>query len=57
MSDRGSGSTEAGIPLASKLNAGSDPSDPLEKAGLLILDMVGQAASIAEGKAPAGRRS
>jgi hypothetical protein len=50
MSDRGSGSTEAGIPLASKLNAGSDPSDPLEKAGLLILDMVGQAASIAEAK-------
>jgi hypothetical protein len=30
------------------LNARSDPSDPLEKAGLLILDMVGQAASIAE---------
>jgi hypothetical protein len=48
MSDRGSGPTEAVIPLAPKLNARSDPSDPLEKAGLLILDMVGQAASIAE---------
>ena len=46
MSDRGSGQTE--IPLAPKLNARPDPSDPLEKAGLLILDMVGQAASIAE---------
>jgi len=48
MSDRGSGPTEAVIPFAPKLNARSDPSDPLEKAGLLILDMVGQAASIAE---------
>ena len=49
MSDRGSGPTEAAvIPLAPKLNARSDPNDPLEKAGHLILDMVGQAASIAE---------
>jgi hypothetical protein len=48
MSDRGSGPTEAVIPLAPKLNARPDPSDPLEKAGLLILDMVGQAAGIAE---------
>ena len=48
MSDRGSGPTEAVVPLAPKLNARSAPSDPLEKAGLLILDMVGQAASIAE---------
>ena len=48
MSDRGSGQTEAVIPLAPKLNARPDPSDPLEKAGLLILDMVGQAAGIAE---------
>ena len=48
MSDRGSGPTEAVIPLAPKLNARSDPNDPLEKAGLLILDMVGQAAGIAE---------
>ena len=44
MSDRGSGPTEAAIPLAPKLNARSDPSDPLEKAGHLILDMVRQAA-------------
>jgi hypothetical protein len=50
MSDRGSGSTEAGIPFAPKLNGRSDPTDPLEKAGLLILDMVGQAASTAEAK-------
>ena len=48
MSDRGSGPTEAVVPLAPKLNARSDPNDPLEKAGHLILDMVGQAASIAE---------
>ena len=48
MSDRGSGPTQAVVPLAPKLNARSDPSDPLEKAGHLILDMVGQAASIAE---------
>ena len=31
MSDRGSGPTEAVIPLAPKLNARPDPSDPLEK--------------------------
>ena len=48
MSDRGSGQTEGVIPLAPKLNGRPDPSDPLEKAGLLILDMVGQAAGIAE---------
>ena len=48
MSDRGSDATEAVVPFAPKLTARSDPSDPLEKAGLLILDMVGQAASIAE---------
>jgi hypothetical protein len=48
MSDRGSGPAEAVIPLAPKLNARSDPNDPLDKAGHLILDMVGQAASIAE---------
>ena len=48
MSDRGSGPTEPVTPLAPKLNARSDPNDPLEKAGHLILDMVRQAASIAE---------
>jgi len=48
MSDRGSGPAEAVIPLAPKLNARSDPNDPLDKAGHLILDMVGQAASVAE---------
>ena len=48
MSDRGSGQTEGVISLAPKLNGRPDPSDPLEKAGLLILDMVGQAAGIAE---------
>ena len=48
MSDRGSGPAEAVFPLAPKLNARSDPNDPLDKAGHLILDMVGQAASIAE---------
>jgi ABC-type transporter Mla subunit MlaD len=44
MSDRGSGPTQAVVPLAPKLNARSDPNDPLEKAGHLILDMVRQAA-------------
>ena len=48
MSDRGSGPAEAVLPLAPKLNARSDPNDPFDKAGRLILDMVGQAASIAE---------
>ena len=48
MSDRGSGPTEAVIPLAPKSNARPDPNDPLDKAGHLILDMVGQAASVAE---------
>jgi hypothetical protein len=50
MSDRGSSLTKAGIPFAPKLDARSDTSDPLEKAGLLILDMVGQAASNAEAR-------
>jgi ABC-type transporter Mla subunit MlaD len=45
MSDRGSGSADALVPLAPKLNARSDVNDdPLEKAGHLILDMVRQAA-------------
>jgi hypothetical protein len=43
MSDRGSGPTEPVTPLAPKLNARSDPNDPLEKAGHLILDLVRQA--------------
>jgi hypothetical protein len=45
MSDRGSGSADALVPLARKSNARSDANDdPLEKAGHLILDMVRQAA-------------
>jgi DNA repair ATPase RecN len=44
MSDRGSRPAEVVIPLAPKLTARSDPSDPLDKAGYLILDMVRQAA-------------
>jgi hypothetical protein len=48
MSDRGSGPTEAVVPFAPKLTARSDPNDPLDKAGHLILDMVGQAASAAD---------
>jgi hypothetical protein len=47
MSDRGSGPTEV-VALGPKLNARSDPNNPLDKAGHLILDMVGQAAIIAE---------
>jgi len=47
MSDRGSGSKDAVVPLAPKLNARSNPNDPLEKAGHVILDMIGQAASTA----------
>jgi hypothetical protein len=48
MSDRGSDATEAVVPFAPKLTARSDPNDPLDKAGHLILDMVGQAANAAE---------
>ncbi len=48
MSDRGSGTTEAVVPFAPKSNARSDPNDPLEKAGRLILDMVRQAADNAQ---------
>jgi hypothetical protein len=47
MSDRGSGSKDAVVPLAPKLSARSNPNDPLEKAGYVILDMIGQAASTA----------
>ena len=43
MSDRGSDQTEAVVPFAPKLNPRSDLSDPLGKAGHLILDMVRQA--------------
>ena len=48
MSDRGSGATEAVVPFAPKSVAKSDPNDPLEKAGHLILDMVRQAAGDAQ---------
>ena len=48
MSDRGSGATEAVVPFAPKSVARSDPNDPLEKAGHLILDMVRQAAGNAQ---------
>jgi hypothetical protein len=48
MSDRGSDATEPVVPFAPKLTARSDPNDPLEKAGHLILDRVRQAASTAE---------
>ncbi len=45
MSDRGSGSADALVPVAPKSNARGDASDdPLEKAGHLILDMARQAA-------------
>jgi hypothetical protein len=43
VSDRGSDQTEAVVPSAPKLNPRSDLSDPLGKAGHLILDMVRQA--------------
>ena len=46
MSERGSG--EAVVPFAPKSVARSDPNDPLEKAGHLILDMVRQAAGNAQ---------
>ena len=48
MSERGSGATEAVVPFARKSVARSDPNDPLEKAGHLILDMVWQAAGDAQ---------
>jgi len=48
VSDRGSDQTEAVVPFAPKLNPRSDLSDPLEKAGHLILDMVRQASGNAQ---------
>ena len=48
MSDRGSDQTEAVLPFAPKLNPRSDLSDPLEKAGHLIWDMVRQASGNAQ---------
>ena len=48
MSDRGSDQTEAVVPFAPKLNPRSDLSDPLEKAGHLIWDMVRQASGNAQ---------
>jgi hypothetical protein len=48
MSERGSGATEAVVPFAPKSVARSEPNDPLEKAGHLILDMVRQAAGDAQ---------
>jgi chromosome segregation ATPase len=47
MIDRGSGSTDAAVPLAPKLNTRA-ANDPLEKAGQMILDMVRQAAGGAQ---------
>jgi hypothetical protein len=48
MSDRGSGSKDAVVSFAPKLNARSDVNDPLEKAGHVILDMVRQVAGNAQ---------
>ena len=44
----GSDQTEAVVPFAPKLNPRSDLSDPLEKAGHLIWDMVRQASGNAQ---------
>jgi hypothetical protein len=48
MNNRGAGVAQAVVPFAPKVNARSEAGDTLDKAGHLILDMVGQAASIAE---------
>jgi hypothetical protein len=48
MSDRGARATGSVVALEPKANARPEAGDPLEKAGNLILDMVGKAASAAE---------
>jgi hypothetical protein len=48
MSDRGARATGSVVALEPKANVRPEAGDPLEKAGHLILDMVGKAASAAE---------
>jgi hypothetical protein len=57
MSDRGSGSADALVRIAPKMDDRSDANDdPLEKAGHLILDMVRQAAGHSQADYQQGRR-
>jgi hypothetical protein len=48
MSDRGARATGSVVALEPKANVRPEASDPLEKAGHLILEMIGKAASAAE---------
>ena len=48
MSDRGARATGSVVALEPKANVRPEAGDPLEKAGHLILEMIGKAASAAE---------
>ena len=48
MSSRNAPIADAVVPFAPKLNGKPETGDPLEKAGHLILEMVGKAANAAE---------
>jgi septal ring factor EnvC (AmiA/AmiB activator) len=48
MSDGGAGAAGSVVPLEPKAKVRPEANDPLERAGRLILDMVGKAASAAE---------
>ena len=48
MSDRGARATSSVVALEPKANVRPEAGDPLEKAGHLILEMIGKAASAAE---------
>jgi septal ring factor EnvC (AmiA/AmiB activator) len=48
MSDRGAGPTNSVVALGPKANVRPEPGDPLEKAGHLILEIIGKAANAAE---------
>jgi hypothetical protein len=48
MSDRGAGATGSVVSLEPKAKVKPEANDPLERAGHLILDMIGKAASTAE---------
>jgi hypothetical protein len=48
MSDRGAGATGSVVSLEPKAKVKPEANDPLERAGHLILDMVGKAASAAD---------
>jgi len=48
VTNRSAGAAEAVVPFAPKLNAKSEPGDPLDRAGQTILGLLHQAANTAE---------